>query len=311
MGYVQHVAQVVRVRVPAKVNLALCVGAADDTGYHELGTVFQALSLWDELTVEPAPPGVFKVAFRGEGAAFLPTDDTNLAIRAAKMLAEHCHVADAGCIMLVRKRIPVAGGMAGGSADAAAVLVACNHLWGSPAPASDLRDLAAQLGADVPFLLTGGTAIGTGRGDIIDPVESRGTYHWTLALSHTGLSTPAVFREFDRVAEPTAPRIPQELLDALAAGDVPAVGRNLVNHLADAAIRLQPTLGSTLQIGLDAGALGGVVSGSGPTCAFLSDSAESAALVAEALGVFSGVRAVRSALGPVTGAALWEDHAAR
>ncbi|MEO7587964.1 MAG: 4-(cytidine 5'-diphospho)-2-C-methyl-D-erythritol kinase [Arachnia sp.] len=311
MGYVQHVAQVVRVRVPAKVNLALCVGEADDTGYHELGTVFQALSLWDELTVEPAAAGVFKVAFRGEGAAFLPTDDTNLAIRAAKLLAERFHIADAGCIMLIRKRIPVAGGMAGGSADAAAVLVACNELWGRPATATDLRDLAAQLGADVPFLLTGGTAIGTGRGDIIDPIEARGSYHWTLALSHTGLSTPAVFREFDRVAEPSAPRIPQELLDALAAGDVAAVGRNLVNHLAEAAIRLQPTLGSTLQIGLDAGALGAVVSGSGPTCAFLADSAESAAMVAEALGVFSGVRAVRSAVGPVAGAASWEDHAPR
>lgn len=311
MGYVADVTQVVRVRVPAKVNLALCVGAADDTGYHELGTVFQALSLWDELTVEPAPAGVFRVAFRGEGAAFLPTDDTNLAIRAAKLLARQCGVKDAGCLMVVRKRIPVAGGMAGGSADAAGVLVACNELWGRPAQPGELSDIAAQLGADVPFLLTGGTAIGTGRGDIVEPFKSRGTYHWTLALSHTGLSTPAVFREFDRLAEPTAPTVPQALLDALAAGDVAAVGRNLVNDLADAAIRLQPTLGSTLQIGLDAGALGAVVSGSGPTCAFLSDTAESASLVAEALGVFSGVRAVRSALGPVDGAGVGEDHGGR
>ncbi|MDO5737299.1 MAG: 4-(cytidine 5'-diphospho)-2-C-methyl-D-erythritol kinase [Propionibacteriaceae bacterium] len=306
-------AQVVRVRVPAKVNLALCVGAADDTGYHELGTVFQALSLWDELTVEPAAPGVFRVAFRGEGAAFLPTDDTNLAVRAARLLASHCGVTDAGCVMVIRKRIPVAGGMAGGSADAAAVLVACNELWGRPARAHELRDLAAQLGADVPFLLTGGTAIGTGRGDIIAPIETRGTYHWTLALSHTGLSTPSVFREFDRLAEPSAPVIPQDLLDALAEGNVAEVGRTLVNDLSDAAIRLQPTLGSTLQIGIDAGALGAVVSGSGPTCAFLSDSAESASLVAEALAVFSGVRAVRSAIGPVAGAGTGtgDEHGSR
>lgn len=309
MSYVADVAQVVRVRVPAKVNLALCVGAADDSGYHELGTVFQALSLWDEVTVEPAPAGVFRVAFRGEGAAFLPTDETNLAIRAAKLLAQHCGVVDAGCIMMIRKRIPVAGGMAGGSADAAAVLVACNQLWGKPARSEELTSLAAQLGADVPFMLTGGTAIGTGRGDIIEPVESRGSYHWTLALSHTGLSTPAVFREFDRLAEPTAPTIAPALLEALAAGDVAAVGRHLVNDLADAAIRLQPTLGSTLQIGLDAGAAGAVISGSGPTCAFLSESAESASLVAEALGVFSGVRAVRSAVGPVGG--VGEDHGSR
>ncbi len=305
----KDVAQVVRVRVPAKVNLALCVGAADDTGYHELGTVFQALSLWDELVVEPAVAGVFRVAFRGEGAAFLPTDDTNLAIRAARLLADHAAVEDAGCHIVVRKRIPVAGGMAGGSADAAAVLVACNELWGRPANSSELRELAAKLGADVPFLLTGGTAIGTGRGDIIEPIETMGTYHWTLALSHTGLSTPSVFREFDRVAEPSQPVIPQALLDALAIGDVAGVGRNLVNDLSDAAIRLQPTLGSTLQIGLDAGALGAVVSGSGPTVAFLSDSAESASLVSEALGVFSGVRAVRNATGPVAGAG--EDHGSR
>lgn len=303
------VAQVVRVRVPAKVNLALCVGAADDTGYHELGTVFQALSLWDELVVESASPGTFHVAFRGEGAAFLPTDHTNLAIRAARLLAQHASVADAGCHIMVRKRIPVAGGMAGGSADAAAVLVACNELWGRPADSSELRDLAAKLGADVPFLLTGGTAIGTGRGDIIEPLETTGTYHWTLALSHTGLSTPAVFREFDRLAEPSQPVIPQSLLDALAVGDVAGVGENLVNDLSDAAIRLQPTLGSTLEIGLDAGALGAVVSGSGPTVAFLSDSPEGAALVSEALGVFSGVRAVRNATGPVAGAG--EDHGAR
>ncbi len=302
-------AQVVRVRVPAKVNLALCVGAADDAGYHELGTVFQALSLCDELVVEPASAGVFRVAFRGEGAAFLPTDDTNLAIRAARLLAHHAGVEDAGCLIVVRKRIPVAGGMAGGSADAAAVLVACNELWGRPATSSELRELAAELGADVPFLLTGGTAIGTGRGDIIEPLETQGTYHWTLALSHTGLSTPAVFREFDRTAEPSKPIIPQALLDALAVGDVAGVGRNLVNDLSDAAISLQPTLSSTLQIGLDAGALGAVVSGSGPTCAFLSDSEESASLVSEALAVFSGVRAVRNACGPVAGAG--EDHGSR
>ncbi len=293
-------------RVPAKVNLALCVGAADDTGYHELGTVFQALSLRDELVVETANPGVFRVLFRGEGSAFLPTDDTNLAIRAARLLAHRAGVEDAGCHITVRKRIPVAGGMAGGSADAAAVLVACNLLWGGPASSSELRDMAAQLGADVPFLLTGGTAIGTGRGDVIQPLTSKGTYHWTLALSHTGLSTPSVFREFDRTAEPSKPVIPQALLDALAEGDVAGVGRNLVNDLSEAAISLQPTLGSTLQLGLDAGALGAVISGSGPTCAFLSESQEGASLVSEALSVFSGVRAVRNAVAPVPG--VEEDH---
>lgn len=296
----------VRVRVPAKVNPALCVGATDSQGYHALGTVFQALSLYDDITAEPAPPGVFTLAFRGEGAAFLPTDDTNLAIRAAKLLAAAHGVDDAGCKLLIRKRIPVAGGMAGGSADAAGVLVACNELWQVGASPEDLHVLGAQLGSDVPFLLHGGTALGTGRGIELEPVPTRGTYHWTLALSHVGLSTPTVFKEFDRLDAGHSTEVPQALLDGLAAGDVAAVGAALVNHLEEPALRLAPALQNTLAIGREAGALGAIVSGSGPTCAFLSDSAASAALVAEALEVFSGVRAVRRAHGPVSGAEVVE-----
>lgn len=292
----------VRVRVPAKVNLALRVGATDPEGYHELGTVFQALSLHDEVTAEAAEPGRFRLAFRGEGAAFLPTDDTNLAMRAAKLLASTHGVPDAGVKMLVRKRIPVAGGMAGGSADAAAALVACNELWGLGASPADLMELGSQLGADVPFMLLGNTAHGRGRGDELTPVPAAGTYHWTLALSHAGLSTPTVFKEFDRTSEPRPTEVPSELLDALAAGDVPAVGAALVNDLAEPAIALLPILASTLEIGLQAGAVGAVVSGSGPSCAFLSATAAEAARVADALAVFSGVRAVRSATGPVPGA---------
>lgn len=296
--------ETVRVRVPGKVNLALCVGETDDEGYHELGTVFQALSLSDEVTAHVAPAGRFRLAFRGEGAAFLPVDDTNLAMRAAKLLAVTYDVKHAGASLVVRKRIPVAGGMAGGSADAAATLLACNALWGCGASLEELRDLGSALGADVPFLLLGGTALGTGRGDELMPVITRGTYHWTLALSHSGLSTPTVFREFDRVSGPQSTAVPEALLHALAEGDVAGVGAALVNHLQDPAIRLQPTLASTLEIGLDAGALGAVVSGSGPTCAFLTASPEAAALVEEALTVFSGVRAVRQAHGPVTGAQM-------
>ncbi|MCC2593625.1 4-(cytidine 5'-diphospho)-2-C-methyl-D-erythritol kinase [Tessaracoccus sp. OS52] len=291
----------VRVRVPAKVNLALRVGATDAEGYHSLGTVFQALSLFDEVTAERAPAGKFALAFRGEGSAFLPTDDTNLAMRAAKLLAHRHNVRDAGVRLLVRKRIPVAGGMAGGSADAAAVLVACNELWGVGASDDELRRLGSELGADVPFMLLGGTAHGWGRGDQLEPLPTRGTYHWTLALSHTGLSTPTVFKEFDQLSGPRPTDIPEELTRALAAGDIAAVGAALVNDLAEPALRLLPTLANTLEIGLDAGALGAVVSGSGPTCAFLSATAEQAAAVEEALGVFSGVRAVRSASGPVPG----------
>lgn len=292
----------VRVRVPAKVNLALRVGGTDEQGYHRLGTVFQAVSLGDEVVADDAPAGEFRLVFNGEGAGFLPVDDTNLAIKAAKLLAKRFDRTDVGVSLLIRKRIPVAGGMAGGSADAAAVLVACSALWGIDADREELHRLAAELGADVPFLLMGGTAIGTGRGDVLTPIMSSGTFHWTLALSHTGLSTPAVFREFDRLGEPQDTEIPVALLEALRAGDAAAVGASLVNDLERAAISLQPTLARTLELGLAAGALGAIVSGSGPTCAFLAGSDAHSHELAEALAVFSGVRAVRRAFGPVPGA---------
>lgn len=151
-------------RVPAKVNLALNVGATDNEGYHALGTLFQAVSLFDDLVARPAEAGVFRVSFRGEGASGLPTDDTNLVVRAARLLAGTCGTGNLGAEIRVHKRIPVAGGMAGGSADAAATLVACNQLWGTSLDTGQLHAVAARLGADVPFLLHGGTAVGTGGG---------------------------------------------------------------------------------------------------------------------------------------------------
>lgn len=289
----------VRVRVPAKVNLALLVGGVDEQGYHELGTIFQAVSLGDEIVAERAAE--FSLRNRGEGSAFLPVDDTNLAIRAAKLLAQR-HDVDEGVRLAIRKRIPVAGGMAGGSADAAGVLVACNALWNLGLSRAVLTEYAAELGADVPFLLLGGTAIGTGRGDVLTPIVTRGVYHWTFALAHGGLSTPAVFREFDRLGDGRPTEIPTDLLAALSSGDVPAVGELLVNHLTEAAISLDPTLARTLELGREAGALGAIVSGSGPTCAFLAGSEGHSQELAEALGVSSGVRAVRCAFGPVAGA---------
>lgn len=292
----------VRVKVPGKVNLALRVGGTDEAGYHELGTIFQAVSLYDEIAAEVRPEGEYRLAFQGEGAAFLPVDDTNLAMRAAKLVAARFGVEDAGCALTIRKRIPVAGGMAGGSADAAGTLLACSELWGVGASVEELSELAAQLGADVPFLLYGGTVHGTGRGDVLEPLPAVGEYHWVFALSHGGLSTPAVFREFDRLYDPRPTELPAPLVAALADGDLAVVGANLINDLEDAAISLQPTLQHTLQLGRDAGALGAVISGSGPTCAFLTESEEAADEVGKALAVFSGVRAVRLATGPVAGA---------
>ncbi|MDO5093786.1 MAG: 4-(cytidine 5'-diphospho)-2-C-methyl-D-erythritol kinase [Propionibacteriaceae bacterium] len=298
----------VRVRVPGKVNLALAVGQTDARGYHELGTVFQAVSLFDELLVRPAPPGKVRLGFDGEGAAELPRDDSNLVTRAARLLASNCGVTD-GVEIRVSKRIPVAGGMAGGSANAAAALVACNELWQLGLDQPQLHALARQLGADVPFLLYGGTAIGTGYGDRIEPIPTEGRYYWVLAFSHHGLATPDVFREFDRTTQPQSTAISPDLLAALAAGDIPGVGRLLSNDLQDPALRLSPELAAVLQLGRDAGAAGGVVSGSGPTVAFLAHDARQAAKLGDRLAADPQVREVHLAEAPAPGAQLLREEA--
>ena len=266
----------VTVRVPGKVNLHLAVGDRRDDGYHELTTVFQAVSLVDEVTVRNAD--VLSLELVGEGADELPTDERNLAWQAAERLAEHVGRAPDVSIM-IDKSIPVAGGMAGGSADAAAVLVAMNSLWELALPRRDLRMLAAKLGSDVPFALHGGTALGTGRGEELATVLSRNVFHWVLAFAHSGLATPAVFAELDRLREVgDPPRLdePGPVLAALAAGDPEQLAPLLGNEMQAAAVSLDPALRRALRAGVEAGALAGIVSGSGPTCAFLCASEASA-----------------------------------
>ena len=294
----------VTVRVPGKVNLYLEVGDRRDDGYHELTTVFHAVSLLDEITVRNAD--VLSLELAGEGADMLPTDERNLAWRAAELLAEHVGRAPDVAIT-VEKSIPVAGGMAGGSANAAAVLVAMNTLWELGVPRRDLHVLAAQLGSDVPFALHGGTALGTGRGEELATVLARNTFHWVLAFADGGLSTPAVFAEIDRLRESERegpPRLedPEPVLAALASGDPAQLAPLLGNDLQAAALSLDPTLRRTLRAGTDAGALAGIVSGSGPTCAFLCSSASSAVDVATLMAGEGVCRTVRVASGPVQGA---------
>jgi len=292
----------VTVRVPGKVNLYLAVGDRRDDGYHELTTVFHAVSLLDEVTVRNAD--VLSLELVGEGADKLPTDERNLAWQAAELMAEHVGRAPDVSIM-VDKSIPVAGGMAGGSADAAAVLVAMNSLWELNVPRRDLRVLAARLGSDVPFALHGGTALGTGRGEELATVLSRNTFHWVLAFADSGLSTPAVFGELDRLrADGDPPRLAEAgpVLAALAAGDPEQLAPLLGNELQAAAVSLKPTLRRALDAGVDAGALAGIVSGSGPTCAFLCASAASAVDVGIQLSGAGVCRTVRVASGPVPGA---------
>ena len=292
----------VTVRVPGKVNLYLAVGDRREDGYHELTTVFQAVSLLDEVTVRNAD--VLSLELVGEGADKLPTDERNLAWQAAELMADHVGRAPDVSIM-IDKSIPVAGGMAGGSADAAAVLVAINSLWELNVPRRDLRMLAARLGSDVPFALHGGTALGTGRGEELATVLSRNSFHWVLAFADSELLTPAVFAELDRLREGgDPPRLaePGPVLAALAAGDPEQLAPLLGNELQAAAVSLEPALRRALRAGVEAGALAGIVSGSGPTCAFLCTSAASAVDVGTQLSGAGVCRTVRVATGPVPGA---------
>jgi 4-diphosphocytidyl-2-C-methyl-D-erythritol kinase len=294
----------VRVRVPAKINLALKVGAPRADGYHPLATVYQAVSVYDEVHAAWADPDEFGVVVSGEGADLVPLDDSNLAVRAAKLLARtHAPNDSVGARLSIKKSIPVAGGLAGGSANGAAALLACAVLWDLDITAEGMRTLAAELGSDVPFALLGGTAVGSGRGEEVAPALAQGTYHWVLGFGYHGLSTAAVYRRFD-VLTPNAapPEVPADLMNALRSGDPRLLARALSNDLEPAALDLQPRLRTVLQTGLEYGALGALVSGSGPTCAFLVGDESAAIDLSVSLSAEGLCRTVRRATGPVLGA---------
>ncbi len=275
----------VRARARGKVNLILVVGERQPDGYHPLRTVFQSLALSEQVTARHAQTLTLSVT--GDQAAEVPLDGTNLAARAAELLAAHLGREPRVGLELL-KGVPVAGGMAGGSADAAATLVALDELWQARLTPGDLLALAAQLGADVPFTVLGGTALGTGRGDVLTSLEAPATFHWVLALRSEGLSTPAVYAEFDRNVRPHAGlsegdrEREGELIAALGAGDPVRVGAALHNDLQQPAVTLVPDLSRSLAAAREANALGVLVSGSGPTVAALALSADHAEDVAAA-----------------------------
>jgi 4-diphosphocytidyl-2-C-methyl-D-erythritol kinase len=286
------------VRVPGKVNLHLGVGPLDPDGYHEVTTIFQAIALYDDVTVKygASETGIV-LALTGSTAAGVPADSTNLAYRAAALMMERYSL------------IPVAGGMAGGSADAAGVLVGIDALFELGLSRDELERIAAELGSDVPFSIAGGIAIGRGRGDQITPVLSRGSYHWVLALAGSGLSTPAVYGECDRLREGldiSRPQVNDAMMQALRAGDAEAVGSALSNDLQAAACSLRPALRLVLDVGMDYGAYGGIVSGSGPTVAFLVSDEEKALDLTVALSASGVVAGVIRASGPTHGARVIE-----
>ena len=303
----------VTVRVPAKINLQLAVGPLRPDGYHGLVTVFHAIGLFDMITVAAAEAD--SVAVTGEGAGQVPADDDNLALRAVRALRAVAPAqAGPGVAVTINKRIPVAAGLAGGSADAAAALVACNELWRAGLSQRELCDVAAGVGSDVAFAVLGGTAVGRGRGERLTPaLMPPARYHWVLAFADGALSTPEVYGTLDRLraadgaaGETAEPELSTELMAALRAGDLERLGRSLSNDLQAPAMSLFPALRKTLEAGREFGALGALVSGSGPTCFFLARDVRQATDLAVALSGAGVCRTVTRASGPVPGATVIE-----
>jgi 4-diphosphocytidyl-2-C-methyl-D-erythritol kinase len=314
----------VTVRVPAKLNLQLAVGPPRADGYHDLVTVFHAVSLYDQVRVEPARRD--GVTVTGEGADRVPADQDNLALRAAAALRTAIRdrgTGPASVHVTIAKRIPVAAGLAGGSADAAAALVACNELWAAGLSQQQLAEIAATVGSDVAFALLGGTAVGRGRGEQLTPALAPATqYHWVLAFADGQLSTPAVYAALDRLRgergdgqspreqggsggdRPPEATLDAALMSALRSGDANRVGQRLSNDLQPAALSLFPALRKTLTAGLELGALGALVAGSGPTCVFLAASAERALELAVSLSGAGVCRSVARVSGPAPGAVV-------
>ncbi|MEV7622263.1 4-(cytidine 5'-diphospho)-2-C-methyl-D-erythritol kinase [Actinoplanes sp. NPDC089786] len=296
----------VRIRVPAKINLHLGVGPLRPDGFHELTTVYHAVGLFDELRASHGD--TLALTMEGEGQGELALDETNLVIRAARALAAHARV-PAYARLHLRKSIPLAGGLAGGSADAAATLLACDALWGTGLSRDELAEIGATLGSDIPFLLHGGTALGTGRGEVVSPILARPTsWHWVLAIAGDGLSTPEVYRELDRLrargSAPAALDSADGLMSALRQRDPKVLAEALGNDLQAAAVSLRPELADVLKAGSDAGAVTGLVSGSGPTVVFLATDSGHAERLATALTSAGVCREARTARGPMPGARI-------
>jgi 4-diphosphocytidyl-2-C-methyl-D-erythritol kinase len=296
--------------VPAKVNLQLSVGPLGSDGFHEVTTVFQAISLFDDVTVATAPDGDgIKISISGQTSSGVPADSSNLAVKAAELMIKNYDL-PTDLIIKLKKEIPVAGGMAGGSADAAGVIVGLDSLFELGLSRDEMEGVGSKIGSDVPFSICGGVAIGTGRGDQITPALAKGNYSWVLALSGQGLSTPSVYQECDRLREGlsiSSPAVSEQLMQALRAGDAKALGKALTNELQPAACSLRPALRLVLDVGVDYGALGGIVSGSGPTVAFLVSDDDHAMDLTVALSASGVVSSVVRATGPAHGARIIES----
>jgi 4-diphosphocytidyl-2-C-methyl-D-erythritol kinase len=295
----------VHVRAPGKLNLFFEVGPVGDDGYHDVASVYQAVTLFEDLWASRAAESSISVSGDVDVSG-VPLDERNLAVRAARLVTDAVGW-EGGIRLEIHKGVPVAGGMGGGSADAAAALVAVNELVDGGLSGADLHELAARLGADVPFALLGGTAVGTGRGDELAPALGRGRFSWVLVSDGDGLSTPQVYGALDRIRaeadirpDRAVPSVDPAVLRALRSGDALALAAVIRNDLQLAALSLRPALADVLDEGLAAGALGGLVSGSGPTVAFLVSDEAHGRRIAERLD--AGGRRSHVVSGPAPGA---------
>lgn len=294
----------VTVRAPAKINLGLGVGPLRADGYHPLQTVYQAIGLYDDVTVSSCQEWQVEVRSTSEiDVSSVPLDQSNLAVRAGKLLQAHHGLVESPARIEIAKGIPVAGGLAGGSADAAATLVGLDRLWNLRTSDDDLLSIAAQLGSDVPFALIGGTAHGTGHGEIVEPVPDAGSYWWLLVPHPEGLSTPAVYAEYDASPAPLSVEPVSRMLAALAAGDPVQLAAALWNDLAEPAFRLRPDLRDVVEAVRRTSALGQLLSGSGPTVLALAESADHARELGRHLAE-AGYEPTWAAPGPVSGVHL-------
>lgn len=305
----------VTVSAPGKVNLSLRVGPPGADGYHPVASVYLAVNLREtvtaiqrtdgRVTVGPSPRHMSLVDTQD-----VPWDERNLAHRAAVHLQEALGLDPAthGVHLEVAKQVPVAGGMGGGSADAAAALLACSVLWETGHTRGQRAELAAPLGADVPFGVLGGAAVGLGTGAELTPVAARTPVHLVLVPAEAGLSTPVVFQTLDELRRdghlpegPERPAVNQDVVRALTAADPLALATAMDNDLQTPAVALFPELADVLDLGMDEGALRGMVSGSGPTLLFVARDEQGALLLASAVEERTGVRAL-PVHGPVHGA---------
>lgn len=299
---------------PGKINVFFQVGSLQSNGYHDVASLYQAVNLLEVVTVSESK--TWEVSTTGslsaEQLAEIPTDERNLVVKAALALAEVAGISNPKPMRFdIRKRIPVAGGMAGGSADAAAALIAINDSWCLGLAKERIFEVGSGLGADVPFSLLGGSAIGTGTGTDLLSVESV-QLNWVIAISPGTLSTPAVFHKLDSMRvemgeDPTQlrePRVPDELLASLKIGAT-EVAKYMHNDLESAAIQLAPELTKTIDLGIRLGALRAMVSGSGPTIAMLCSDQEAAVRLASDLRQ-RGLNAI-ACHGPVAGATILEN----